>query len=171
MNAFRWLLAVLLLPFLPACFVLQSSTESIDPRQEYCETVIDYCLLYPDTLQQVALLEEEHGLRLALPALDSEVAVRGYRNYVYHDMQGWYETEIRSKEAAYSQVEVIESGYTDNFLRLHMELDGRLHLVQVHRLGQERWVVVRWEAAANNRRSDIFALFDRIDVIPGSIEQ
>jgi len=164
-----WVLTLLLMIAFPSCLVFQSSTQSIDPRQEYCETIIDYCLLYPDTIKRVAILEKEHGLQLAVPSLDSEIGVRGFRNYVYQDLQGWYETEIRSKEAAYKAVEVKEANYTDDFLRLHMELDGRLHLVQVHRLDRERWVVVRWEAAENTRRPAAIKLFDRIDVIPGRV--
>ena len=90
------LLVLLVVSAFPACLLFQSSTESIAPRQEYCETIIDYCLLYPDTLQRVAVLEEEHGLQLAIPSLDSEVGVRGFRNYVYQGLQGWYETDRKS---------------------------------------------------------------------------
>jgi hypothetical protein len=168
-NRLFWTLALLLISTFPACLVFQSSTQSIDPRQEYCETIIDYCLLYPDTLQRVAVLEEEHGVQLSMPGLDSEIWVKGFRNYVYQDLQDWYETEVRSKEAAYEAVDVKEANYTDDFLRLHMELDRRLHLVQVHRLDRERWVVVRWDATQDTRRPAAIKLFDRIDVIPGQV--
>lgn len=164
-----WTLALLLVSAFPACLVFQSSTQSTDPRQEYCETIIDYCLLYPDTLQRMAILEQEHGIQLAIPSLNSKIWVSGFRNYVYQGIQGWYENEIRSKEAAYEKVVVEGTNFTDDFLRLHMELDGRLHLVQVHLLDRKRWVVVRWEAAKGARRPAAIKLFDRIDVIPGRV--
>lgn len=151
---------------LGGCLALATSPDTSGPREEFCDPIVDYCLLYPDTLKRAARLQEENGLRLKLEQPACQVTVRGFKNALYPNMRAWYEYHLREAEAKYQNFRELESSYTEDLLVMQLVLDGALHLIKVHRLEERRWVVSRLRAPDTNQKATLTAIWNRVDVVP-----
>ncbi len=159
--------AVLLLAItLTACAGVRQSSVNPESRKQYCEPLLNYCVLYPDTFRQLSTLEEQKGVLLDLDAPDCTVTVEGFKNAMYQSPRDWYEGYIQEVDDRYESFLELEANFTDDIMELQLLADGELHLIRLHRLGIRTWVLTRLEAENDQARRQLIALWNRMDIIP-----